>query len=156
MRAAKTTCELAENRLARRPYMIGLKICLFSPIMYQGGIEMECRDVKDLMSDYLEQYLAEPESALVTEHLADCGECRAELADLEETLRVVHGLPQQEPVFDLWDEFAPKCAEISQEMSLSFFGRMKSYLSQFFIALNEGWEIFVTAVFGRGVRTTGD
>jgi hypothetical protein len=119
-------------------------------------MKMECCDVKDLMSDYLEQYLVEPEAALVTEHLADCGECRAELADLEETLRVVHGLPRQEPVFDLWDEFAPKCAEINAEMSLSFMGRVRSYFAQFLIALNEGWEIFVATVFGRGIRTTGD
>ena len=50
---------------------------------------MNCQESRELMSGYLEQYLTEPETALVTEHLSGCAGCRQELADLDETLRLV-------------------------------------------------------------------
>lgn len=121
---------------------------------------MECLEARELMSDYLEQYPAEPETARLTEHLAGCDDCRAELADLEETLRVVHGLPREEPVLDLWDEFAPKFMEICAETRLGFMDRVRLYFAHLFSAISEGWEIFITTVhynMTRKIRyTTGD
>jgi len=119
---------------------------------------MDCREAKELMSDYLEQYLAEPEVARLTEHLAGCGGCRGELAELEETLRVVHGLPAEAPVGDLWDEFAPKFAEICAESRLGVMDRIGLYFAHLFMAISEGWEIFVTTVThstGRKLRYIG-
>ena len=110
---------------------------------------MDCGKAQELMSDYLEQYLAEPEAARMAEHLAGCETCRAELADLEETLRVVHGLPQKEPVLDLWDEFTPRFVEICAESRLSLMDSIRMYFAHVFMALREGWEIFVTAVIRR-------
>jgi len=107
---------------------------------------MKCQEARDLMSDYLEQYLAEPEAGLLTEHLADCGECRAELAELEETLDVVHELPREEPALDLWQEFAPKFAEIRAEMRLSLPERIGLYFSCLFNALREGWMMFIAGM----------
>lgn len=118
---------------------------------------MECREARELMSDYFEQYLAEPEEGLLREHLADCGECRAELADLEKTLTIVHGLPRQAPIADLWPEFAPKFAEIRAEMQVSLLERMRLYFVRLFDALSEGWAIFVTTVrmnYARNERLT--
>lgn len=120
---------------------------------------MECQEVRELMSDYLEQYLAEPDAALVAEHLGECGDCQTEYAELEETLRVVHNLPQQEPVFDLWTELAPKCADIRFQEQLTWLDQVHAYFTQFILALREGWEIFMTTVSYnmRGkIRTMGD
>lgn len=107
---------------------------------------MNCREARDLMSDYLEQVLAEPEASLLRDHLAGCSACREELADLDTTLRVVHGLPRQEPVIDLWQEFAPKFAEIRANSKLSPSERVSEYFSCLFGAIREGWMIFVTVV----------
>jgi predicted anti-sigma-YlaC factor YlaD len=107
---------------------------------------MECQEARELMSDYFEQYLAEPEAGLLAEHLADCGECQSELAELEKTLSVVHGLPRQAPISDLWPEFAPKFAEIRAEMQISLLERIRLYFVRLFDAIAEGWAIFVTTV----------
>jgi len=71
---------------------------------------MNCQEARELMSGYLEQYLTESETAQVSEHLAACAECRQELADLDETLRVIHTLPESTPVFDMWPDLAATCA----------------------------------------------
>ena len=118
---------------------------------------MECQQARELMSDYFEQYLAEPEKGLLAEHLADCGECQAELAELEKTLDVVHGLPRQGPISDLWPEFAPKFAEIRAETRVSLLERIRLYFTRLFDALAEGWAIFVTTVrmnYARNERLT--
>lgn len=118
---------------------------------------MECQEARELMSDYFEQYLAEPEAGLLAEHLADCNECQVELAELEKTLEVVHGLPRQAPISDLWPEFAPKFAEIRAEMQVGLLERMRLYFVRLFDALAEGWAIFVTTVrmnYARNERLT--
>ena len=107
---------------------------------------MKCQEARELMSDYFEQYLAEPEAGLLAEHLQGCGECQAELEELEKTLAVVHGLPRQAPIADLWPEFAPKFAEIRAEMGISLPERIRLYFVRLFDALAEGWGIFVTTV----------
>ena len=107
---------------------------------------MDCQQARELMSDYFEQYLAEPEASLLAEHLADCGECQAELEELGKTLAVVHGLPRQQPMGDLWPEFAPKFAEIRAEMQISLLERIRQWLIRLLDAIAEGWAIFVTTV----------
>ena len=107
---------------------------------------MECEEARKLISDYFEQYLAEPEAGLLTEHLAGCDKCRVELAELGETLQVVHGLPRQEPMADLWGEFAPKFAEIRAETRRGLVDRICLYFVRLFCAISEGWAIFTTTV----------
>lgn len=107
---------------------------------------MDCREARHLMSDYLEQYLVEPEAGLLKEHLADCGGCRMELEGLRDSLRVIRGLPREEPAFDLWMEFAPKFAQIRAEMRPGLLERVRLYFLRLFTALREGWRLFVTAV----------
>lgn len=107
---------------------------------------MECHEAKQYMSDYLEQFLSDADANLLTEHLADCGECRSELDELRSALRVMHELPRREPVFDLWQEFAPKFAEIRAEMKLSRRERINLYFTRLFGAISEGWRIFALVV----------
>jgi len=109
------------------------------------------------MSDYFEQYLAEPEESLLDEHLAECEKCRAELAELEKTLAVVHDLPRQGPMGDLWPEFAPKFAEIRAEMRVSLLERILLWFTRLLDAIAEGWMIFITTVrmnYARNERLT--
>lgn len=107
---------------------------------------MDCREARELMSDYLEQYLVQQDEAGFDEHLRDCGACRQELAELKETLSVVRGLPRQEPVSDLWAEFAVKAAEVRGEAGLGPIGKVRLYFARLFDALSEGWMIFTTTV----------
>ena len=82
---------------------------------------------------------------------------RYELADLEKTLSVVHGLPRQAPIGDLWPEFAPKFAEIRAEMGISLLERIRLYFVRLFDSLAEGWAIFISTVrmtYARSERLT--
>lgn len=60
---------------------------------------MKCRDVVELMTDYLEGALSVADRARFEEHLAGCDGCRAYLEQLRETRRVA-GRLASEPVPD--------------------------------------------------------
>lgn len=107
---------------------------------------MDCRETREVLSEYLEQSLPDCEAALVQEHLAACAECSAELDDLDATLSVIHSLPRHEPVFDLWQEFAPRMAEIQAEAGLDSRDRVRLSFSHFLTTLKEGWLMFRTVV----------
>ncbi len=115
---------------------------------------MNCQESRELMSGYLEQYLTESQTALVTEHLAGCAECRQELADLDETLRVVRGMPEREPVFDMWPELAAMCADIRMELRLNPADRVRRWFVSFILAFKDGWAILLENVGFRASRST--
>lgn len=106
---------------------------------------MNCPETRDLFSDYLEEYLVEPDLSRLMDHLADCEACRDELDELQQTLGVIHDLPRHEPVFDMWAEFAPVCARIRAEFRLTLLQRIKREHAHFRERLREGARIF-TAV----------
>jgi anti-sigma factor RsiW len=58
---------------------------------------MKCRDVVELMTDYLEGALSVADRARFEEHIAGCDGCRAYLEQLRET-RKVAGRLSREPV----------------------------------------------------------
>jgi predicted anti-sigma-YlaC factor YlaD len=49
---------------------------------------ISCREVVELLSDYLDGALAEPERVRVDEHLAGCDGCTLVLDELRETIRL--------------------------------------------------------------------
>ena len=53
--------------------------------------ELTCRELVELVTDYLEGALTPEERARVDDHLDACAGCRAYLAQMEATLRVVQG-----------------------------------------------------------------
>jgi len=58
---------------------------------------MKCRDVVELMTDYLEGALSDADRARFEDHIAGCDGCRAYLEQLRET-RKVAGRLASEPV----------------------------------------------------------
>ena len=58
---------------------------------------MNCRQVVELMTDYLEGYLSAVERARFEDHIAGCDGCRAYLAQLQ-TARRIMGRLADEPV----------------------------------------------------------
>jgi anti-sigma factor RsiW len=51
---------------------------------------MSCQELVELVTDYLEGALDAGDRARFEEHLADCAGCRAYLAQMRSTLRLVH------------------------------------------------------------------
>ncbi|MHB8612866.1 MAG: anti-sigma factor family protein [Candidatus Dormibacteraceae bacterium] len=63
----------------------------------RGPLQMNCRQVVELMTDYIEGLLTSVDRARFEEHIAGCDGCRAYLAQLQATRKVV-GRLADEPV----------------------------------------------------------
>jgi len=50
--------------------------------------DVTCREVAELLSDYLDDAIPAPERARLDAHLAECDGCTAALEQLRETIRV--------------------------------------------------------------------
>ena len=51
--------------------------------------EMPCQELVEVITDYLENALAEPDRTRFEEHLAVCAKCREYVAQFERTIAVV-------------------------------------------------------------------
>jgi anti-sigma factor RsiW len=56
---------------------------------------MRCRQVVELMTEYLEGTLSAADRARFEQHLAGCKGCQAYLAQLRTTLRVLGTMPEE-------------------------------------------------------------
>jgi anti-sigma factor RsiW len=61
------------------------------------GFVMECKNIQDLLSAYLEGIITPEENRLVEKHLASCKQCGEALEDLTRTGELVHNLKEVEP-----------------------------------------------------------
>jgi hypothetical protein len=58
---------------------------------------MQCRDIEELMVDFLYQELDEPHAKAFEEHVHGCAHCEAELSSLARTRQALRALPEAEP-----------------------------------------------------------
>jgi anti-sigma factor RsiW len=56
---------------------------------------MTCREVVELMTEYLEETLSAADRARFEDHLAGCKGCTAYLAQLRTTMRILGTLPEE-------------------------------------------------------------
>ena len=62
----------------------------------EGGAEaLTCRELVELVTDYLEAALPPPERARFEEHIAGCGACTIYLAQMRDTLGLVGHLTEE-------------------------------------------------------------
>jgi anti-sigma factor RsiW len=57
--------------------------------------EMRCRELVELVTDYLEERLSTVDRARFEAHLADCEACRAYLDQFRQTIRALGRLPEE-------------------------------------------------------------
>ena len=57
--------------------------------------EMPCRELVELITDYLEDRLAPSDRARFEAHLAECEACRTYLEQFRQTIRVLGRLPEE-------------------------------------------------------------
>ncbi|QUL98076.1 MAG: DUF4349 domain-containing protein [Candidatus Fermentithermobacillus carboniphilus] len=62
---------------------------------------MTCREVKELLSSFVDQELAEEERRLVEEHVKDCADCQRDLTEIRNLKRALQSLPEVEPPAEL-------------------------------------------------------
>jgi len=63
---------------------------------------MDCRSVREVLSDYLDDQLAPDRQRPIHVHLHACPGCAAALADLLATVRALRALPRVHPPADPW------------------------------------------------------
>ena len=56
---------------------------------------MRCDDALDQLTDYLDDALPAPAKAVLDAHMADCAECRRELAEVREVIALLHAVPTE-------------------------------------------------------------
>jgi predicted anti-sigma-YlaC factor YlaD len=57
--------------------------------------ELTCKQLVELVTDYLELALSEEERARFEQHLQACGKCRAHISQVQVTVKALHILPKQ-------------------------------------------------------------
>jgi hypothetical protein len=58
---------------------------------------MECNDIQEKLSAYIEGIISPEEKMLVDEHLMSCQKCNESLSDLRKTVEYIHNLEDVEP-----------------------------------------------------------
>lgn len=72
---------------------------------------MNCHEIRDRLSDYVDDALSSDQRSRVEEHLADCATCREELAELVELVESAGRLARNiEPQRDLWPSIESRLA----------------------------------------------
>lgn len=74
---------------------------------------MECRKVKEWLSEYLDGMLDEEASALVQTHLSECADCRKEYASLKALVRELGTMEAVSPPADFLDRIHERMEEPS-------------------------------------------
>jgi anti-sigma factor RsiW len=74
---------------------IGSRATTGSPPPAGDELDLACRDVVELVSDYLDGALEPPLAAAVERHLALCPPCVEYVRQLRETTRLLGDLPEQ-------------------------------------------------------------
>jgi anti-sigma factor RsiW len=66
--------------------------------------ELTCREMVELMNDYLEGALAEGERARFEAHLSSCDPCTTYVAQIRETIRLAGGVTEESVPPDVRDQ----------------------------------------------------
>jgi anti-sigma factor RsiW len=64
-------------------------------VIEQDPPEMACRELVELVTEYLEDQLSPVDRARFEAHLADCEACRIYLEQFRQTIRVLGRLPEE-------------------------------------------------------------
>ena len=82
----------------------------------------------DLLSDYLDdEELSLEERHRIEQHLAECGECRATLAELREVALQASALVDTPPTVDLWPGVAARIGGVEQAVRHPFRRSLRSF-----------------------------
>lgn len=97
-------------------------------------------------SEYLEDALSTYQRDEMQAFLAREPESAAEMFALDRTLSLLHRLPPQEPVLDIWREFLPKVQAFQAERKLGWLERLQLRHEEFQAQISSGIILWTHAV----------
>lgn len=74
---------------------------------------MNCSECQDLVSDYIDGDLVEPQRTIVAMHIQSCRECFSVHQDLEQIVQVSRDLPLLAPQNELWQQIEQEIQELT-------------------------------------------
>lgn len=77
---------------------------------------MNCNDVRDNLSLYIDDELNEQDKKLMVEHLQSCSECSKELEEYRKIIQALSELPEEEPPVGYCKRLHEKLLDVSPEM----------------------------------------
>lgn len=98
---------------------------------------MQCSEIREMLSSYIDDVLDSTDRAKVEGHISLCGACRQELADLKETVRLVSSLGELLPPEGFREQLMNKLKQeqvyfnpdLTGKQTVSRFGRLKGWFS---------------------------
>ena len=81
----------------------------------KGGEEMNCKEVQENLSAYLDNILSAEEMILVKRHLDECNDCREELKILQETVEKLSSLEEKIPPISFRQELFKKLEQSTRK-----------------------------------------
>ena len=84
----------ASRVMISRLMMILMRLLRLMRLLGLKGEELDCQDVRELSSDYLEEEITEDQAVKVRRHLDKCKVCTAFIATLKATLELLRSVPR--------------------------------------------------------------
>lgn len=78
---------------------------------------MQCNDIREMISEYIDGVLDADSTALLENHLAECEACRAELDETRAAVALLREVPDVEPPADLLDRIHSEIGTGEQELA---------------------------------------
>jgi anti-sigma factor RsiW len=103
------------------------------------------RDIETL-PDYLDGTLSPQQLEAFEQHLQKESGLAKEVQDLSQVLQLLHQLPAQEPVLDVWPELEPKLVQYQLEERMGLFARWRFRGARFLSNFASGAILFTQAV----------
>jgi anti-sigma factor RsiW len=112
---------------------------------------MQCRDIDDLLMDYLYQELDAARTAELESHVHDCARCEAEIGRLQRTRQALRELPELEPSLAVSTRILHEANRRARSERLGFFGWVSQLIQP--IVMHPAWTAGLTAVVLLAVTT---
>jgi anti-sigma factor RsiW len=111
-----------------------------------------CEEIRDDFSGYFDNTLSLESKKEVSHHLSRCMACSAEYRGFARTIEVIRAIPKDQPVMDLWPEFAVKMSQVEAERKCGPIVAARKQWAYFIARLSEGVILYTHAAAAKAWR----
>lgn len=108
-----------------------------------------CEEIRESFSEYYDDALTQDEKTNVSRHLAQCMECASAYQEFARTVETIRAIPLEQPVYDMWPEFALKMDEAEASMKGGPAVRCRRAWEFLLGRFSEGVILYIRGVSGR-------
>ncbi|HEY3332049.1 MAG TPA: zf-HC2 domain-containing protein [Capsulimonadaceae bacterium] len=113
---------------------------------------VSCDDIREEFSDFYDDRLDTDDKKRVAAHLGTCPRCSMEYRSFVRTLEVIRAIPAEQPVIDMWAEFAPQMDAYEAEQKFTLRERVRRWWLQIAGRISEGAILYTDGLAQRTTR----